>query len=301
MRQAQASVKFLLSMFIFGTMGIFVRNIPLPSGTVAFFRGVIGFLFMLLLCAVLKKPISTANIRRNRWLLLGSGMGMGLTWIFLYGSFARTTVATATLSFYFAPVILMVVSPLLMKERLVPYKVVCLLMAVLGMVLYSGFLTGTALGAGDLAGIAFGLMAAVAYASVTLISKFLNRISPYETTVSQIAVAALVLLPYMLLTGGASALPNLTGFGALNLLIVGIFHTAVTFFLFFSSIPHLRTLTVAVLSYVDPLTAILASALVLSEPFGTVQFWGTVLIFASTMINTVCEWQMAKRVSAAGD
>ena len=101
------------SMFIYGTIGVFRRYIPLSSGTLALLRGVIG---SVVLPRADKKAIA---------LLIISGGLIGFNWIFLFESYNHTTVATATLCYYLEPSIVMLVSPLFFREKLTVKKLVC--------------------------------------------------------------------------------------------------------------------------------------------------------------------------------
>ena len=49
---------FIGSMLIFGTIGIFRRSIPLPSAFLAFARGILGGLFLLVFARLLGKGAS---------------------------------------------------------------------------------------------------------------------------------------------------------------------------------------------------------------------------------------------------
>ena len=160
----KAKGSLLAAMTIFGTVGIFVRYIPLPAATVAFFRGMLGFLFMLTLMALTGKKPNFSAIKKNLGILILSGGAMGLNWVFLFESYRYTTVAVATICYYLAPVFLVLVSPLL-GERLTGKKLLLSGIALMGMVFVSGVLRGGVSGG---KGIALAVGAAVLYASVML-------------------------------------------------------------------------------------------------------------------------------------
>ena len=73
--------------------------------------------------------------------------------------------------------------------------------------------------------------------------------------------------------------------GWLSLLVLGIVHTGMTYSVYFSSLPHLKGSEISLLSYIDPLTAMLISAFVLSEPTTLMQIAGGVLILGSTLFS----------------
>ncbi len=194
--------------------------------------------------------------------------------------------ATATLCYYMAPVIVILASPWLLKERLTLRRGLCAAAAVLGMVLVSGVLTESR--GGDLRGVLFGLGAAALYASVVLVNQRLRDMDALEKTVVQLGAAALILLPYVLATEDLSALtwnvPSL-----LLLLVLGVVHTGWAYSLYFGSMGALPAQTVALCSYLDPVTAVLLSALVLREPLGLPGAVGAALVLGAALVSELPE------------
>ena len=277
-----------LSMFIFGTIGIFVRHIPFPSSVIALARGGIGMMFLLLVVVLSKQKLSASDIRRNLLPLCLSGFFLGFNWILLFEAYRYTTVATATLCYYLAPVFVILVSPLILKEKLTAKKLICVAVALLGMVFVSGVLETGLPSAGEGKGILFGIAAATFYASVVLCNKHIHDISSYDMTIMQLGIATVVLLPYTLLTESVGDLQFTAG--ALGMLLfVAIVHTGVAYALYFSSMQGLSSHTIAIFSYVDPIVAIMLSALLLHEPMGISGIIGAVLILGSTLISGLPE------------
>lgn len=271
----------VLSMTIFGTIGLFVRNIPLPSGEIALYRAVMAAVLIGLFLLITKQKIPFADIKKELLLLVISGMAMGINWVLLFEAYRYTTVSVATLSYYFAPVIVTVVCPILFREKLTKRQILCFVMSTLGLVLITG-IGGS--GSNDLLGILLGLSAAVFYASVVLINKFIKNVEGIHRTFLQFLAAVLVLVPYVALTGGFHLTGlNLSGWG--NLLIVGILHTGVTYCLYFSSLRFIPGQKAAILSYIDPLVAVLVSVVWLHEPMTLWQILGGSLILGFTLLN----------------
>lgn len=279
--RARARVGLILSMSIFGTIGIFRRYLPLPSGVIAFARGVIGTLFLILLVAVTGKGISWSSIRKNLWKLLVSGALIGLNWVLLFEAYRYTSVATATLCYYMAPIFVIVASPFVLRERLTAKQGICVAVALLGMVAVSGVLEG-----GDIAlrGVLFGLAAATLYASVVLINKTMGEITAYDKTIIQLAAASMVILPYILLveTFEWSAFTPLV---SIILVVVGVLHTGVAYALYFGSMGGLCARSVALLSYLDPIVAIVLSAFLLGEWPSVITWIGACLVLGAAAVS----------------
>lgn len=275
--------KLILAMTIFGTIGIFVKYIPLPSSVIACVRGFVGVGFLLLVTLITKSKISWRDIKKNLLFLIISGAFIGINWILLFEAYRYTTVATATLCYYMAPIFVTIASPFILKEKLTVKKVLCILTALLGMVFVSGIV-----GAGSLQisvlGIICGIGAAFFYACVVLLNKFIKDISAYDKTMTQLFVAASVILPYTIFTADVS-LAEFDAKALICLLIVGVVHTGFAYMIYFSSMGTLKAQTVAIFSYIDPVIAIILSALLLKEKMGIFGMIGAVLILGSTLFS----------------
>ena len=278
-----ATFKLTLSMIIFGTIGIFRRYIPLPSSLVAMTRGLTGMLFLLLVMVLRKRGMNRTAVRRKLGLLCLSGAAIGVNWILLFEAYNYTSVATATLCYYLAPMFVILASPLVVGERLTAKKLICVLTALLGMVFVSGVLESGG-GSSDLRGVLLGLGAAVLYASVVLMNKQLGDVPAYDRTIVQLGSSAAVLLPYVLLTENLGTLSFTPGTIAL-LLVVGVVHTGIAYALYFGSLMQLKAQTAANLSYIDPVVAVLRSALVLREHMRLLSGLGAILVLGAAVVS----------------
>ena len=291
-----AKIKLLSSMFIFGTIGLFVKFIPIDSALLACLRGFIGGLFLIAFMAIGRKSVTKSEIKNNLLLLILSGAAIGVNWVLLFESYRYTTVATATLCYYMEPMIVMLLSPLLFREKLTVKKTVCIVVSVVGMVFVSGVADSSLPGPSELKGILFGLGAACLYSAVVILNKKLPGIDMYEKTIIQLLAAALIMIPYILLldrsalTGLVSG-SSLSSAGALGtvalILVVGLVHTGIAYALYFGSMDGLKTQTIALLSYLDPVTALLLSVFVLREPISVLGIVGAVMIIAAAVFSEI--------------
>ena len=269
------------AMLVFGTIGLFVKNIGFPSSFISFARALTGSIFIALFMLFSGHGLDKKSVLKNLKLLIPSGIAMAFNWICLFEAYRFTGVAVGTLCYYMAPVIVVVLSPVFLKEKLTAINVTSVLAAVVGAVLISGVVSGSAKSA---KGILFGLAAAALYSTVVMINKFVKNLSPIETTFVQLLTAAVTMIPYILLT------EDVTTFvfdkrSVIFTLIVGVFHTGIVYMIYFSSVQKIPAQTTAVFSYIDPVTAIILSAVVLGERLDAVQLIGTFLILAATLFN----------------
>lgn len=278
-----ARLQLAASMAIFGTLAPFVRNISVSSGELALYRAVLAALLIGLFFLVTGQKIPLKQLGRELPLLLLSGAAMGINWILLFEAYKYTTVAISTLSYYFAPVIVTILCPILFKEKLTKKQILCFIMSTLGLSLVIG-ITNLGSGGNDALGVAFGLGAAVFYATVILLNKFIKGIAGIQRTFLQFLSAIAVLTPYVLFTGGIH-LNGLNGSGWICLLIVGLVHTGLTYCLYFSSLKELPGQEAAILSYIDPLVAVVIGVLLLGEPLSWQQLLGGGLILGFTLWN----------------
>lgn len=274
----------IFSMVIFGTLGVFVRNIPVSSRELALYRAILAALLIAVYLGITKQKIPFANIKKEVPLLLASGVAMGVNWIFLFQAYKYTTVSLATLSYYFAPVIVTVACPFLFTEKLTGKQIICFLMSTAGLVMITGI--GKIGINTDFIGILWGLGAAFFYAVVILLNKFIKGVEGIHRTFLQFLSAIVILIPYVAVTGGVT-LGQLHTVGWINLLIVGLLHTGITYCLYFSALKELPGQKAAILSYIDPLVAVVISVTVLGESMTVWQAVGGLLILGFTLWNEV--------------
>ena len=283
-----AKFKIITAMVTFGTIGVFVRYIPLPSSIIALVRGLLATFFLLAVMAAGKRRPDRTAIRRNLALLVISGGMIGFNWILLFEAYNYTSVAVATLCYYLAPVFVIIASPFVLGEKLTTRKTLCVIAALGGMVLVSGVIQNYVNGGNtedlNLTGVLLGIGAGALYATIILMNKKLKDISSYDTTVMQLAAASIVLVPYCLLTVDVGALEVTPG-SAVLLVVVGIVHTGIAYVLYFGSIKELPAQTVAIFSYIDPILAVLLSALLLKESMDMLSILGAILILGATFVS----------------
>ena len=274
----------LTSVCIFGTIGILRRYIPLSSSLIALVRGVIGSVFLILVLKCSKKSIAIQAVKQNLLLLALSGAAIGFNWILLFEAYNHTSVATATLCYYLAPILVILASPLVLKEALTLRKMLCACAALAGMVLVSGVLDAGFSGIAEMRGILLGLGAALLYASVVLMNKKITGVPAYDKTILQLSLASIALVPYVLMTENWAAVA-FTPFSVTLLLVAGILHTGIAYWMYFGSMEHLPSHTVALLSYLDPILAIVLSMVFLHEPMSAEAAVGAVLILGAAYLS----------------
>ena len=277
---------FVSSMLIFGTIGVLRRYIPLPSAFLAFARGILGGLFLWAFVRIKKKNAGAKLPPRILVRLIITGAIIGINWILLFEAYNHTTVAVATLCYYMQPTIVVLLSPLIFRERLTGKKAVCAAVSIVGMVLVSGVIGDGGGQGGDIRGILLGLGAALFYSAVVIMNKLTPGIDAYQRTTVLLLSAGAVMLPYLLFTNGFGG----EGFSALSvalLLVLGIVHTGIAYALYFGSMDGLSVQTIAVFSYIDPVSALLFSALLLREPLSILNILGAVMIIGSAMISEI--------------
>lgn len=274
-------LSMIISMVIFGTIGIFVEFIGLPSGFIASFRGLVGAILIVFAMLVRGNKPDFKVLKKKLWLLILSGCFIGFNWILLFESYRHTGIPVATVCYYTAPLIVTALSPVVLKEKLSVKQISCIFIALVGIVAVSGVLQG---GSTKLLGVCLGLGAAVLYASVVLMNKFMGEVPAYEKTAIQLGSAGLVALPYALLT---SADITFNVKSVVLLLVVGIVHTGIAYMLYFESIKRLKAQTVAILSYIDPASAIILSAIVFVQMPKGYELVGAVLIMCAAFFSEI--------------
>lgn len=276
----KAYIKLVFAMIIWGTLGPLVKQIPLASGEIVLARVILGLatLGIIYFASGGCRAGNTADryaVRKDIAILFVSGAVMGFNWVFLFEAYKYTTVSMATVSYYCAPVIITALSPLVLGEKLTASRIAGIAAATAGMFMITGSLQG---GSQPLKGVLFGLLAALFYACVTILNKQLKGgFTGIQITIVQLFAAGIVVAPYAVINHeGAWVMPQ--GAGLVCLVIVGVVHTGIVLHLYFSSMQILPGQSVAMCSYIDPVSSLLIAAAVLSERMSIVQIIGAVLI-----------------------
>ena len=291
MNQGKAKLEMIISMVIFGTIGLVRRSIPYSSAMIAFFRGVIATLLLLLVHLVRRQKFDRTALKANMAKLLISGAMIGFNWVLLFEAYRYTTVSVATVCYYMAPVFIMISSPFTLSEKITARKAVCIFLAMIGVVLVSGILEPGGMNSSDnLKGVLFGLGAALLYACVVTINKEIKNVSGMDRTIFQMAPAALAVLPYWLLTDNISAI-TIEAEPVIMLLVAGIINTALAYDLYFASIESLSAQSAALMSYIDPVVAIILSAVLLQEGLSAVSSLGVILVLGSAIAGETAHFK----------
>lgn len=274
---------FVISMIIFGAVGVFVKYIRLSSGEIAMFLSLIGATSLLVVSVFKKQYAPWSMIEKNLIPLLLASIALSGNWIFLFQAYKKTTIANAALSYYFAPVLVTMLSPLVLKEKLSVKKVICIGGALLGLyfILQNGRMETNA---NHLLGIGYGLIAASFYAALTVINKFIRGLDGLTNTLLQLGLAVIILLPFVVLTVGFD-LSSLTSKTVILMILLGVLHGGIGFYMFFTGMKGLKAQSIAVLSYVDPFTSLLISTLILGDKMNLLQIIGTILLLGSIWIG----------------
>jgi len=270
----KAYIMLISSMLIWGSLPVFVNQVSYSSEQIVLCRVVLGLAFLLLVFFIRGKKPDVAGIRRYGIQLLVTGVIMGFNWVFLFDAYRYVDVSIATLCYYTEPVLVCIASIFLFREKMTPIKIVSIAAAVIGMVIVNGVTAG---GSDPLRGVACGLLAALLYCMVTLSNKSVHGLSGLEITIVQLVGAAIVMVPYVLLSQGFG--PPAYGWkDVVFMLALGIVHSGIALLIYFSSMQFLPAQTVALCSYVDPASALFFAAIFLGDRLSVLQWLGAILI-----------------------
>ncbi|MCT4662965.1 MAG: DMT family transporter [Tissierellales bacterium] len=276
-------INIVIAMTLWGSLGIFIKNINLPSIEIAFFRAFIAVILLLLSRPIYKSNAQTVSTK-SRWLLVLSGIALGLNWVFLFNAYKYTTITNATISYYSAPILVIVFSVILGKETMTIQKIFSLVMASIGLVVIVSQTSSTQLGIYNHAqGILSALAAAILYASVILINNDIKSIPGFERTLIQLMVSTITLLPFVIYRSNIMSI----SLKSISLLVVvAFFHTYIPYLLYFSNIKKVKLHQAALLSYIDPVSAIIFGLLIFSEPLTLGHAIGGLFILGPVFINS---------------
>ena len=278
----------IFSMITWGSLGIFVKNIPLSSVQISLARAIVGTLFLVMVYILQKNKMDMQNVKKYLPHLIYSGFAIGFNWVLLFEAYNYVPVSIATLTYYCAPAFVIIASSVVLKEKLTNAKVVGVVTAMIGMAMVNL----TSFEVGSAKGVVFGLAAAALYASVTITNKKVKGFSGLEVTLIQLFCASLVLIPYTMLTSSVGEIFKIDMRGMIFLAILCVFHTGVCYWMYFVSLQKMPAYSVAMLSFLDPVSTLFMSALFLNENMSPIQMSGAFVIIGGAML---CEiWQHKK-------
>lgn len=283
MAKTYERLKYIIAVVLYGTIGMFLRYVSLPSEIVAMCRGLIGSVFIFGYMKITYQKIDREAIKRNmKWLILG-GICLGLNWVFLFAAYVNTTVAIASLCNYMAPVIVILIAPFVLHEKLEKRKLPYVFMAFVGIVLVSNVWEGSI---GSISGIIMGLLGALCFVGVIICNRKLKTIAPLDKSLIQLEISVIVILPFVLVKNMERPL-EIDLKSVLITLMVGVINTGLAYVFYFSGMSTLPVHGVAILGYLEPVVSVLCSVFFLHENIGILGWIGALLIMGSTVI---CEF-----------
>lgn len=274
-------IKMVLAMIIFGTIGIFINKIALPSAFVACMRAIVGTAFLAIILGFYPNRSNMSSIKKNAIPIILSGIALGFNWVFLFEAYKHTTVPVATACYNLAPVFVLIASPIVLRERPSIVHIACTLGALAGAVLISGIIGNEVV---HTKGVIYAVAAAILYCAVMILSKKISGISSLDNTFYQMAVAAVVMTVYTVFTVDLSSV-QISGNTGWMLLVLGIVHTGIAYALAFSASKRITAQSWGILSYIDPATAIISSTIILNQKLSSIEILGTAMIFGFVFIN----------------
>ena len=273
---------FVAAMLIFGSNGVFASMLEMSGAQLVLLRTLIGGAVLLIIILISRSRTPKEVLLREKWRLLFAGVCLGANWALLFEAYNLMNVSLATLTYYTAPVLVLVLAPLVLKERQNGLAYLGMAVVIVGMLL----VVGTDFGEGGVSatGLIVGLGSAVFYAMLMLVNKQMTGVSGLNLTFIEIVIAAVILLPYVFATSGGVPLPT-DARGIFALLFLCTVNTGFACWLYFSSMNRLPAKAVALMGYFDPVSALIFSAVFLDERLSGVQLAGAVLVLAGALVG----------------
>lgn len=273
---------FVAAMLIFGSNGVFASMLEMSGAQLVLLRTLIGGAVLLIIILISRSRTPKEVLLREKWRLLFAGVCLGANWALLFEAYNLMNVSLATLTYYTAPVLVLVLAPLVLKERQNGLAYLGMAVVIVGMLL----VVGTDFGEGGVSatGLIVGLGSAVFYAMLMLVNKQITGVSGLNLTFIEIVIAAVTLLPYVFATSGGVPLPT-DARGIFALLFLCTVNTGFACWLYFSSMNRLPAKAVALMGYFDPVSALIFSAVFLDERLSSVQLAGAILVLAGALVG----------------
>lgn len=274
------TIKYLTAVILYGTIGYFLHYVNAASEFVVMCRGLIGSLFILLVMFIKKDLPDLKAIKNNLIYLIVSGVALGLNWVFLFSGY-KYSISISSLCNYTAPIMVVVISALFLKEKINRKQMICVLCSFVGILLVSGaFETQEST---DMHGFVYGMLAAIGFVVLVLCNRRLKGIKPLDKTVVQLFVSFLTVLPYVLINHSIPT--SLDRESILIILMLGIVHTGIAYIFYFGSIDTLPVSKVAILGYIEPVLSIITGVVFFKETLTVFGGVGALMILISALVS----------------
>ncbi len=270
---------YIVAMVLFGTIGMFLRYIGLPSDLVAMCRGFLGSAFIAVLYLAKGKRMDRKSLRENGKYLVLSGVMLGINWIFLFAAYKQTSVAVASLCNYMAPIVIIALAPALYGDNWSVKRVLCVIGAVIGIILVSNVMSAENV---NTKGIFLGLGAAAGFVGLVICNRSMKDVPALDRVFVQLLVSALTILPYTIIVNkGAHIEVDALSIGFT--IMLGIVHTGFAYCLYLIPMANLPVQSFALLGYIEPVVSVICSAVFLHEPLGIAGVIGAILVIGSAI------------------
>jgi len=272
--------RMVVAMALSGTIGLAVIESGLPPLTVVFFRCLIGAAGLLVWLTV-SRGWSRMTLSDGPW-IVGGGLALVLNWLCLFSAYRYSSISVATVVYHTQPFMLLTLAALLQNEPLQRSRLTWLVLAFAGVALVSDLQNMGQAGASWL-GVALACTAAFLYAVATLVTRRLKHLPPAQIAVFQMVVGVLVLLPVaQAQPGGIGALDMR---GAVAVLTLGLVHTAFMYTIMYSAFQRLSAQSIAALSFIYPVVALLVDLLYFHVSLHLPQVLGMVAILLAVVAD----------------
>ena len=273
-------IMYLVSLVIMGSNGIVASFINLKSLEIILMRTIIGSAVLITACIIHKEKFACLHDRHDAIFLLLSGLTLGGGWIFLFEAYRTIGVSISTLLYYLGPIIAMLLSPIFFDEKLTKPKLIGAAIVFLGVILLNNNIAGDP---SKVYGIFCGFMSGVLYAVTVILNKKVKNATGMENTTCQLVASFFLVFAFLMFTTGIHI--KITGTEWIPVLWIGLLNTGLSCFFYYSTITKLPMSTVAILSYLDPVSAVVLSTLILHESLTPLQIVGVVLVIAGAAFS----------------
>ncbi|BDB22835.1 DMT family transporter [Cupriavidus sp. P-10] len=283
--------RMVAAMVLSGTIGWFVVTSGQPPLDVVFFRCIFGGAALLGTLTLQRGWVRMSRAQLG-WLALG-GVTLVLNWLALFSAYAHSGIAIATVVYHTQPFFLLLLTSAMQREPFPFARLPWLVLAFAGVMLITGLEHGTT-GTAMLAGIGLALMGALLYAVTTMATRRLQAIPPGQIAGLQMVLGVLMLAPL--------AHPAIGTYGTgtwAALLALGLVHTGIMYTLLYGAFQRLSVVSIATLSFVYPLVAIVIDVMVFGVVLGPLQVAGMLLVLLGVVANQL-GWSLPWRRRAQG-
>jgi len=257
-----------------GTIGVLARFAALPAEHITFYRLFLGAICLLLYMLSTAKRTQILHRPSKRTII--NGVLLAAFMVFYIQAMNYTSMANAVMLIYLAPLLCAVIAHFIFSEKLNLLNAIVIVLALIGFAMMMEFSISFSGSADESLGLFYGVLSLLSYSGFMLINRKPSECTPYQSTLVQLLVGALCMLPFVLVSSKTPTI--IQGYW---LIAIGILPGFIAILCAVKALRNLPSVTFGTVAYLEPVAVVCFAWGLFGETLNMMQLLGcSFIIFA---------------------